>query len=164
MRNIYELSSELESIESFVEEYAENHDGEIPDDVFDAFDLLTEDFEQNAEGVADLIRKKEDEAQQILARAKKFGDYARRLTRTVECLKGAVKRGMEATGKKKCGPFSVCKNGGKLPVVVDGDVPEEFLIFEPKQDSDKIREALLQGAELPFARFGERGTHIRMKV
>jgi hypothetical protein len=59
--------------------------------------------------------------------------------------------------------FTICKNGGKQGVDIFAEVPDSFqrIIYEP--DTDKIREALENGEDLPFARLRERGEHVRIK-
>lgn len=56
----------------------------------------------------------------------------------------------------------VVKNGGKKPLVITDEVPNNFqkLIFE--DDNAKIRKALENGEELPFAHLDERGTHLKI--
>lgn len=58
--------------------------------------------------------------------------------------------------------FRIVNNGGVLPIVIDGDVPDSYtkVILEP--DMVKIRAALDAGEQLPFAHLGERGTHLRI--
>lgn len=58
--------------------------------------------------------------------------------------------------------FRIVNNGGVLPIVIDGDVPDSYtkVILEP--DMAKIRAALDAGEQLPFAHLGERGTHLRI--
>ena len=61
--------------------------------------------------------------------------------------------------------FKEVNNGGQLPLIVkESEVPAEYTKIEIKQkpDNDKIREALKQGKELDFAKFGERGTHLKI--
>jgi hypothetical protein len=60
--------------------------------------------------------------------------------------------------------FKIVKNGGKLPLKIDGGVPEHFLKKEIKEspDNDKIREALDNGEALTFAHYGDRGTHLKI--
>ena len=56
-------------------------------------------------------------------------------------------------------------NGGKVPLVIreDMDVPEEYLVQPPPvPDSERIRQALLDGQALEFAKFGEVGKHVRI--
>lgn len=59
--------------------------------------------------------------------------------------------------------FKIVKNGGKLPLIIDGDVPDKYqkIIMEP--DKDLIRTALETGNVLDFAHFGERGEHLSIK-
>lgn len=59
--------------------------------------------------------------------------------------------------------FTVCKNSGKQAVNIFAEVPDNFqrVIYEP--DTDKIREALENGEDLPFAKLVERGEHVRIK-
>ena len=61
--------------------------------------------------------------------------------------------------------ISIRNNGGKLPLIIKGDVPAKFMktkIIEEK-DTDKIRKALDAGEKLDFAEYGERGKGIRFK-
>lgn len=65
---------------------------------------------------------------------------------------------------------SVQRNGGKLPVVpTHGDtfdaatLPDQYVRVRREPDRDAIRAALEAGESLPFARFGERGTHLRIR-
>ena len=48
-------------------------------------------------------------------------------------------------------------------MIMDGDVPNDYLkvIYEP--DKDKIRQALEDGTELPFAHLEEKGKHVVIK-
>jgi len=64
--------------------------------------------------------------------------------------------------------FSVCVNGGKLPLVLDeelepDDFPEEYTYPVTVVDKVAIREALEAGKELTFAKLGERGSHLRIR-
>ena len=62
--------------------------------------------------------------------------------------------------------YSICQNGGKLPVKITADVcdiPSEYCIYAPKPDMDAIRKALLDGKDLEFAHLDTRGEHIRIK-
>ena len=59
--------------------------------------------------------------------------------------------------------FTVCKNGGKQPMEITGDVPDEFQRIVYETDTEKIRKALEDGIELSFAHLNERGEHLRIK-
>lgn len=54
-------------------------------------------------------------------------------------------------------------NGGTLPLIVDGTVPERFTKITIENDDARIREALDNGEKLDFAHYGERGKHIKVK-
>lgn len=59
-----------------------------------------------------------------------------------------------------------CKNGGKLSLIVDEDkVTDEYkkTVTKTSVDSDKIREALNDEKDITFARYAERGEHVRIK-
>lgn len=59
--------------------------------------------------------------------------------------------------------FSICKNGGKQPMEIDGEVPDNYKRVVYETDTEKIRTALENGEELPFAHLKERGEHLRVK-
>lgn len=54
-------------------------------------------------------------------------------------------------------------NGGVLPLIVDGTVPEKYTKITIENDNALIREALNNGVKLDFAHFGERGKSIKIK-
>ena len=74
---------------------------------------------------------------------------------------------MKATGKTKFKTdlfsFGIQKNGGLQPmeIVSDVEIPDEYCRKEP--DNIKIREALKNGAELPFVVLKERGEHLSIR-
>ena len=87
-----------------------------------------------------------------------------------ERLKDGLQSYLKGKGIKKVHTpshdFSVCKNGGKLPIEVTADVydiPEQYRILVPKPNNELIRLALESGQELEFAHFKERGEHIKIK-
>jgi hypothetical protein len=59
---------------------------------------------------------------------------------------------------------SIAKAGGKPPLLIDdGEVPETFKFTpQPVIDKERIRQTLDKGESLPFARYGERGTYLRI--
>lgn len=59
--------------------------------------------------------------------------------------------------------FTVCKNGGKQPMEITGDVPDNYKRVVYETDTEKIRKELEAGATLPFAHLEERGEHLRIK-
>jgi len=60
---------------------------------------------------------------------------------------------------------AVVGNGGKAPLVVDADVPAEFLktVTKIEPDRERIRLAIEAGQQLPFARLAERGKRLSIR-
>lgn len=159
--SLWNLSEELQR----VDEAIDRHEGEdIPVELVAIFDQLETELDDRHEQFAWLMRKLTAESAMLKEQSKRFGDESKRLGNIVDRMKAQMKTAMEATGKKKLGAFSVCKTGGKNPLVIDGEVPEEFIKYEPSQDKEKIRQYLESGGELDFAKIGERGTHVRLNL
>lgn len=59
--------------------------------------------------------------------------------------------------------FTICKNGGKQPMEITEDVPDNYKRVVYEIDTEKIRKELEAGATLPFAHLEERGEHLRIK-
>ena len=59
--------------------------------------------------------------------------------------------------------FTVCRNGGKQPMEITGEVPDNYKRIVYETDTEKIRAALESGEELTFAHLNERGTHLMIK-
>ena len=159
--SLWNLLEELQR----VDEAIDRHEGEdIPVELVAIFDQLETELDDRHEQFAWLMRKLTAESAMLKEQSKRFGDESKRLGNIVDRMKAQMKTAMEATGKKKLGAFSVCKTGGKAPLLIDGEVPEEFIKYEPSQDKEKIRQYLESGGELDFAKIGERGTHIRIRA
>lgn len=59
--------------------------------------------------------------------------------------------------------FTVCRNGGKQPMEITGEVPDNYKRVVLETDTEKIRADLENGIVLPFAHLNERGTHLMIK-
>ena len=86
------------------------------------------------------------------------------LANNEKLLKQHLYESMKATDKLKFNTdlfsYGIQKNGGLQPMEIFPEVaiPDEYCRKEP--DNTKIREALKNGAELPFAVLKERGDHL----
>lgn len=82
-------------------------------------------------------------------------------------MKEAVKNSMIALEKDEIKgekfTFKLVNNGGKIPMIIDGDVPDSFTKITVAPDNEKIRAALEDGQSLDFAHLGERGKNLRIK-
>ena len=79
---------------------------------------------------------------------------------------------MESSGKRKveagAHTISLVANGGKLPLIIDETVTPEtvdatYVVTQLSFDKTAIAADLEAGENIPWAKFGERGQHVRVK-
>lgn len=164
----------METLRELTHDYAlllELSDSDDPED--------QEAFETSLDGLTYMIGEKADQYAYVLdainARQEAVKAEIDRLTRRKRAMENSVKRmkeriveAMDTMGTTKVQTdlhtFSIQKNGGKQPLSVDEmDVPDNYKKIILEIDNDKIRKALEAGAELPFARFLERGRQLRIR-
>lgn len=131
------------------------------------FDL---DFKDVADDFCKIIREMDLDADKRISEGKRLIESGQEMLSRANGLKEYLKDSMIMTDNTKIKTdlftLSVCKNGGKTPIDIDDEnVPQEYKqeVVTYKVDSNKIREQLDEGVILPFARFRERGTHLRIK-
>jgi len=100
--------------------------------------------------------------------ADQIADRARIDANAADALKRWLMELMQRRGTKKLETLrfrlSVCGNGGKQPIDITGEVPEDFMYTpDPEVDNEHVRKALESGEQLPFAQLLPRGTHLRIK-
>ena len=59
--------------------------------------------------------------------------------------------------------FTVCKNGGKQPMEITGEIPDNYKRVVYETDLEKIRKELEDGKQLDFAHLEERGEHLAIR-
>lgn len=167
METLYKLTEDYEALL----EYADSVD---PDD--------EEVFLQTLDSVTATIDVKMDDYAVVMdhmaSRAALIDKEIKRLTAIKHAIDNNHKRMQErlyesmiATDRRKVQTdlhtFSIVKNGGKLPLIIDPDanIPHKWCKITIEPDKDMIRTALETGnAEvLEFAHFGERGEHLTIK-
>ena len=116
-------------------------------------------FELEARSVA-----RAEEAKRLQSLAKTDSNKAKRLRDRLKFFFEQYGYGKIETDRYR---FSLAKNGGKAPVILNDDydardLPEWFTKPEIKPDLDAIRIALESGEQLEFAALGERGTSLRI--
>lgn len=131
------------------------------------FDL---DFKDVADDFCKIIREMDLDADKRISEGKRLIESGQEMLSRANGLKEYLKDSMIMTDNTKIKTdlftLSVCKNGGKTPIDIDDEnVPQEYKqeVVTYKVDSNKIREQLDEGQCLSFARFRERGTHLRIK-
>lgn len=155
------ISSLLERVE----------DGEFTtEQVADTIEALNWDLKRNCDDIAEVIASQENEMFMLKSEIERLKDRFDTIKSSNNKLKLALQTYLCNNDVRKVHTdlhdYSICQNGGKLPVEVTADVydiPQEYCIYTPKPDIYVIRKALENGQELEFARLKERGEHLRIK-
>lgn len=148
---LYELAIEDEDHQAFI----------------DTLEGLKGELENKAAGYVQVMKQLEMEEAECDKVIEAFKAKKQTRANSIKRMSEALQSAMETAGVDvlKAGDYElkIVNNGGVQPLVISGDVPDNFMkvIYEP--DNRKIREALIDGQELDFARLGERGRHLKIK-
>lgn len=163
MSTLYEITGDYMRLLEMFEE-----DEDIDEQTFkDTLESIDGDFEDKADNYARIIRELHAESEKYAAEVVRMQKRMGTLSNNEKRLKQHLYDSMKATGKLKFKTdlfsFGIQKNGGLQPIEIIPDVtiPDEYCNKEP--DNAKIREALKNGAELPFAVLKERGEHLSIR-
>ena len=163
MSTLYQLTTEYQNLLDFAS-------SDDPEDIKCFLDTLESmDFEVGlkADQYAAVIRRLEGQAGVVDAEIQRLKSLSTVIDNNVKRIKSRLKTAMEAMGKTEIktdlNTFKIVNNGGKLPLVITGKVPNKYTIANPQPDNEKIRAALDEGKKLSFAHYEERGTHLRIK-
>lgn len=141
-----------------------------PQAIADTLEGLQYEIDIKAEAYCKIIK-------QIEADKKAYHDAAQDFLRkettcdaSIKRLKERLKWCMETTGRESidAGLFKlkIAGNGGQKPLIIDGEVPEQFVKLIPQNDNDKIRrflDSLDENDACAWAHYGERGTHLSIR-
>lgn len=163
MSTLYEITGDYLRLLEMLEE-EESID---PQAFKDTLEGIEGEFEIKADGYARVLKELKAEALKFKAEIERMTAKMNAITNNSARLKQHLYDSMKATGKTKFKTdlfsFGIQKNGGLQPmeIVPDMEIPDEYCRKEP--DNTKIREALKNGAELPFAVLKERGEHLSIR-
>lgn len=168
MASLYELTNEM------VEFLALAEDPDIDPVAFaDTLEGLQFELEKKAEGYCKVLRQMESDIEAIKAEEDRLKRNRGAIENNVKRMKEALKDAMVKTGHDdknglKAGLFQlkVAKNGGQRPLVIDGDVPEQFIKVKYENDNERIRaflNSLDNNDACAWAHLGEAGTHLAIK-
>jgi Mg2+ and Co2+ transporter CorA len=139
-------------------------------DLSGVLETLDDAIEDKADGYARVITQAKAEIDSIDAEIKRLTAMKKSRKNTVDRLKENLFNAMKETGKTKFKTdlfaFSIAKNGGKIPVVVDvetADLPDDLVNIVEKPDLDALRDYIERTGDLTYAHFGERGESLRIK-
>lgn len=162
MKNLYELTSDWNNVANML--YDEDIDEQM---VLDTLESIEGDIEDKADGYAKIIKELEARQKARKEEAKRLVDSAKTFENKIKFLKQNLYNSMKETGKTKFTTdlftFNIAKNGGKQVLTIDGEVPKEYTKTIIENDTDKIRQALENGENLPFAHLEPRGESLRIR-
>lgn len=168
MSTLYELKEEFKMLLDMMED--DSIDEEMIQNSLEGIEC---EIEIKAEGYAKILKELEGQAEAVRKEISRLDDKYGKIVANMDRLKTNLKNAMNETGKKKIQTdlftISVCKNGGKTPLIIDGvdinEVPEKYKEMHKieKLNTDAIREDLEKGIDVGFARFGERRESLRIK-
>lgn len=159
MSTLYEITSEYMQLLSMADE---------DDEAFlDTLEAITGELKVKAEGYAVVISEINAAIDKFDTEIKRLTDRKEKMEKHVQDMKDRLKDAMIAMEKEEIQTehfkFKVQNNGGKLPLIILGDVPDNYKKVELVQDNSKIRADLEAGKKLSFAELGVRGKHLRIK-
>ena len=162
MSSLYSLTSNYETVLNML--YDEDVDEEM---ILDTLEGIEGEIEDKADGYAKIIKELEVRRDARKVEAKRLLDSAKILDNRVNSLKQNLYNTMKQTGKTKFTTdlfaFNIAKNGGKQPLVIDGEIPKEYTKTVIENDTEKIRQALENGEVLSFAHLESRGESLRIR-
>lgn len=162
MSTLYELTADYLNLLELAE------DPDIDEQAFlDTLEGIEGAIEDKAEAYAIIIGDLLAKADRITSEAKRLNAWADSLTKHADKMKETLMYSMDAVGKKKIETehfrIGIAGNGGKKPLKITAEVPEQYMFMKPEIDTRAIRDALESGEELYFAHLGERGRHLNIK-
>lgn len=139
--------------------------------IYDTLEAIDGEIEEKADGYARVISEMEARLAGVVGQIKRLDGYKQTLANNIQRVKDNLQNAMIATGKRKFKTdlfsFSVQKNGGALPVIVDvapEDLPDELVTITRTPNKKAIAELLERATEyIPIAHFGERGESLRIR-
>lgn len=162
---LYELTDDYLRLLELAEE---DVDEQILNDTMEGIEGAIED---KADAYAAVVFEIDSDIAKIDREVSRLSDRKRALTNNRDRIKKNLYNAMIAMNKRKIKTglhsFTISKNGGKLPLILNEgvrveDLPMECIKVSYTADSEALR-ALLDKGDTRFAHYGERGETLRIK-
>lgn len=148
---LYELATTMEDLKAFS----------------DTLEGLQGDLAVKAKGYVEVMKQIEMEANECDAVIQKFTEKKKARENALSRMKSALYDAMNTAELKEleAGEYKlkIVNNGGAAPLVISGNVPDNFMKLKYEADKTLIRKVLEDGIELSFAHLEPRGTHLEIK-
>jgi len=163
MSTMYKLTTEFQALLML----GDSDDPEEQKAFMDTLEGLVGEIEIKADSYAVVIAELKAQQDKISTEIKRLSGIEKAISDNIDRMKERIKDAMIAMDKTEIKTdlhtFKIQNNGGVQPMVITGDVPDNFKKVVLENDNDKIRDALKAGENLPFAHLVERGTHLRIR-
>ena len=162
-KTLFEITNEFQTL------YEIASSDEDPRALMDTIESMMPEVEQKAAGYVAVIQQLDMEAKKAKELAEMFKAKQTVRENNIKRMKVALMQAMDVMKVTEipAGSFTIklAKNGGKQPLCITGDVPENMtkVIVEP--DNDKIREYLAEQPDqkCDWAYLAERSRHVAIK-
>ena len=164
---LYELNVQMQTILEMAE------DGELdPQLIADTLEGVEGEIEIKLDSYGIVMNELQMDVAKIDLEIKRLTENKKQINNNIDRMKAAVMNTMTLMGTRKVKgdnfTWSIQKNGGKAPLIIDESVPaislpEEYQLWDVRPNKEVIRQDLEAGAILPYARLGERGESLRLK-
>lgn len=162
MAKLYELVADLQS---FIEENEGLEDEQIYKDTLEG---LQGEIDDKIEQWNRAIKNQEAERDALKSEYQRLYERYKAQDAQVSRMKDTLLMYLKAMGKKEGGKVliaKIVKNGGAVPVEIlcqPEELPKQFRKITVEADKTAIRDALVSGKKLKFAKLLERGEHIKV--
>jgi hypothetical protein len=167
MPTLYDIDHDLLNVEELLAAGAEDEAAALLEQFRQQ---LEQDRAAKVDNTCAFIRELLARAEARKAEAERFIALSRTDGNLADRLKAMLLDHLRLHGVKKLETerfrLTRAANGGRLPLEVTlpaEELPEEYVRTTKAADMEAIREAVEGGEELPFARLGERGEHLRLR-
>lgn len=167
MPTLYEIDRDLLNVEELLASGAEDEAATLLEQFRQQ---LESDRASKVDATCAFIRELVSRSEARKAEADRFVALARTDGNLADRLKAMLLDHLRLHGVKKMETerfrLTRAANGGKLPLEITlppDELPAEFVRTTKVADTEAIREAVEKGEDLPFARLGERGEHLRLR-
>lgn len=164
---LYELNVQMQEILDMAES------GEFDEELIsNTIEGVEGEIEIKLDSYGVIIIELQADIEKIDQEIKRLTSKKKTIANSINYLKNMVMQTMGTLNTRKVKgdkfTWTIAKNGGKAPLIIDESMPaiclpEEYQLWDVKPNKDVIRQDLEAGKQLPYARLGERGESLRLK-
>lgn len=147
MLTLFEMDEELQTLDVMIDEYAREHEGEIPDFLIDEIERLQMDRVEKCLKVGRWIKNLVAESTAYKNEAKNLTAKARVCDNKVESLKGFLTYALEPGEKHKDSKVTIAwrKSTRVIVEALIDDLPEEYIKVSRTADLSGLKAAIKLG-------------------